>query len=170
MVEAIKAMLMNQYEAAFCTLNRCIDRCPDGAWDEPVVNHAFCETVFHTLFYADFYLGNDEASFREQAFHRDRPEFFRDYEEFEDRAPVLVYDRQAVKAYLAHCRGKASEVIAAATAEDFSAPCGFPRRNFSRAELHVYNIRHIQHHAAQLTMRLRIDSGEDVAWIGSGWT
>jgi hypothetical protein len=44
-----------------------------------------------------------------------------------------------------------------------------PRRHLPRAELHVYNIRHIQHHSAQLIMRLRLDCDVDVPWISSGW-
>jgi hypothetical protein len=39
----------------------------------------------------------------------------------------------------------------------------------SRAELYVYNLRHIQHHAAQLSLRLRLDHGVNIAWVGSGW-
>jgi hypothetical protein len=68
-----------------------------------------------------------------------------------------------------HCRKKASAVIASETSDTLSAPCGFERRGFSRAELHVYNIRHIQHHAAQLSLRLRLDAKQDIPWIGSGW-
>jgi len=44
----------------------------------------------------------------------------------------------------------------------------FTGRNSPRAELHVYNIRRIQHHAAQLNLRLRLDTNVDIPWIGSG--
>jgi hypothetical protein len=43
------------------------------------------------------------------------------------------------------------------------------RPSLSRAELHIYNIRHIQHHAGQLSLRLRLETGEGVDWVGSGW-
>jgi hypothetical protein len=125
--------------------------------------------AFHTLFYADYYLGPDDASFRLQPFHRDHSDFFRDYEEFEDRPQVLLYDKRAVNIYLDHCRRKAADVIATETADSLAAACGFARRNMSRAELYVYNIRHIQHHAAQLSLRLRLDFGESIPWVGSGW-
>jgi hypothetical protein len=169
MLDTFKDLTVKQLEAALCTLNVCIDRCPDSVWDGRVGNLLFCQVVFHTLFYADYYLGRDEESFRGQAFHRDHPRFFGDYEEFEDRAPRLRYDRASVRAYLDHCRRKVSEVIAAETAQTLSAPSGFARRTFSRAELHVYNIRHIQHHAAQLSLRLRIEANESIPWVGSGW-
>jgi len=38
----------------------------------------------------------------------------------------------------------------------------------SRAELHIYNIRHIQHYAAQLSLRLRLDTEVDIPWVSHG--
>ncbi len=169
MLDTVKELLGHQFEAAFCSLHICIERCPDPAWDSPVGNHPFCRLVFHTLFFADYYLGPNEESFKQQPFHRDNEPFFRDYEELEDREPKLLYDKEPIKTYLRHCRDKASQVIAAETADTLIAQCGFERRLFSRAELHVYSIRHIQHHAAQLSLRLRIDGNEGVPWVGSGW-
>jgi hypothetical protein len=169
MLDTVKELIANQFEAVFCTLNVCIDRCPEISWEVSVANHRFCQVAFHTLFYADFYLGPDEESFRRQPFHRDHADFFRGYEEFEDHAPTLLYDKPSIQTYLEHCRQKASETIALETAESLTAPACFARRCFSRAELHVYNIRHVQHHAAQLSLRLRLDSQQDIPWIGSGW-
>jgi hypothetical protein len=169
MLQTIKQLLTNQFEAALCTLELCIDRCPDAAWDGRVGSLLFCQVAFHTLFYTDFYLEADEESFRQQPFHLANGAFFRDYEELEDRAPVLRYEKAAVKSYLNHCRNKAADVISAETTSSLEAPSGFPRRNMSRAELFVYNLRHVQHHAAQLSLRLRLDHGENIPWVGSGW-
>ncbi len=169
MVETLKELLSRQFEAALGTLNKCIEQCPASAWDAPVASLAFCQAVFHALFYADCYLGQDTESLKRQAFHRDNPGFFRDYEEMEDRKPQLLYDKEAIFTYMAFCRGKALEVIAAETADTLSARCGFDWLPFSRAELHVYNIRHIQHHAAQLLLRLRLIAVPDVPWVRSGW-
>lgn len=169
MLDTFKGLIVNQFEAAFCTLQTCIDRCPDSAWDAPVANLKFCQVAFHTLFFTDFYLGPNADALRLQPFHRDHERFFRDYEELEDRPQVLLYDKPSIKTYLEHCRKKAADVIAAETAESLAGPSGFERRMFSRAELHVYNIRHIQHHAAQLSLRLRLGFQQDIPWIGSGW-
>jgi hypothetical protein len=166
----LKTLLANQYEASLCTLNFCVDRCPESSWNAKVANLLFCQAVFHTLIFADYYLGDgDKKAFREQPFHRENREFFADYEEFEDRVQVMCYTKDGIRKYLNHCREKATRKIASETAESLSAPCGFPRRTFSRAELHVYNIRHIQHHAAQLGLRLRLDHAVDIPWVGTGW-
>lgn len=92
-----------------------------------------------------------------------------DYEEFEDRDPVGHYDKPSIQTYLRHCRAKAAEAVAAETEQSLVGHCGFPRRTLTRAELHVYNIRHLQHHAAQLSLRLRLDAGINIPWFGTGW-
>jgi uncharacterized damage-inducible protein DinB len=125
--------------------------------------------VFHTLIFTDLYLGHDdEESFRRQPFHVRNENIFGDYEEFQDRAPVRLYDKASILAYLEYCRNKVTEVLEAETADTLSAPAE-SRRSLSRAELHIYNIRHIQHHAGQLSLRLRVETGEGVDWVGSGW-
>ncbi|TWT45413.1 DinB superfamily protein [Phycisphaerae bacterium RAS1] len=170
MSDPLKTLLAGQFNAALSTLNLCIERCPEAAWNAPVANLKFCQVALHTLIFADLYLGrDDELAFRRQPFHLAHADFFRDYEELEDRPQQLLYDRPTIQLYVRHCRSKLAEVIAAETAESLAAPCGLPRRTFSRAELYVYNTRHIQHHAAQLSLRLRLDFGVDIPWVSLGW-
>jgi hypothetical protein len=170
MIETVKRLLTNQFEASLSTIGHCVARCPDDVWNARVAKYPFCQVAFHTLFYADFYLGADAESLRQQPFHRANPTLFGDYEQLEDREPESLYERPAIMTYLAFCRQKATDTIAAETDETMEAPAKFARRKFSRAELHVYNIRHIQHHAAQMILRLRLDSDVDIPWIGADWT
>jgi hypothetical protein len=167
--DEFQRLIGHQYEATLCTLSLCIERCPEAGWHAPVVNLTFCQAAFHTLFFTDYYLEPDERGFRDQPFHREHAEFFRDYEELLPRKPVHRYDRPDVARYLTFCREKAARVVASETEESLTAVCGFPPRTCSRAELHLYNIRHVQHHAAQLSLRLRLDAGTDIPWVGSGW-
>src|SRR4051794_41010123 len=91
MSDVLKDLIAHQYEAALCTLNFCIARCPDDRWNERVANLKFCQAVFHTVFFADYYLqpADDREALKRQAFHLENKEVFRDYEELEDRAQVL---------------------------------------------------------------------------------
>lgn len=171
MLDVLKGLLANQFDAALWTLSTCIDRCPDAAWTSKIAAYEFSQVAFHTLIYADFYLGDgDDEALRRQRFHADNEGCFGDYEEFEDRVPVMLYDRPFIQNYLAHCKTKASEVIAAETTESLAAKSPFSWLPFSRAEVHVYNTRHIQHHAAQLILRLRRDYQQDIPWFKSGWS
>ena len=170
MLETYKQSIANQLDAALCMLDLCVERCPDAMWNGRVGNLAFCQVAFHTLFFTDFYLGGpDEESFRNQPFHVANRHIFRDYEELEDRVQVLLYDKPGIKAYCGHCRNKASQVIAAETEDSLQAPVWIRAKGVLRAELYVVNIRHIQHHAAQLSLRLRLDAKESIPWVASGW-
>jgi hypothetical protein len=82
---------------------------------------------------------------------------------------VLLYEKAFVLSYLGHIRRKARETISEETAEVLAGPSGFHWRECSRAELHVYNIRHVQHHAAQLSLRLRLDAGVEIPWVSHAW-
>jgi len=169
MLDLFKDLIARQYEAALCMLAACVERCPDDRWNEPVANLKFCQAVFHALFYTDVYLGRTYDSLREQPFHREHAAVFADYEEREDRPPQRLYDKAFITAYLQHCRAKAARVIAEETAEVLESRPGFDWLPCPRAEVHLYNIRHVQHHAAQLSLRLRLDTGDGVPWVRSGW-
>jgi hypothetical protein len=171
MLEILAELVAHQYEASLCTLHLAVIRCPDACWNERVANWPFCQAAFHTVFFADLYLQPNEEFevFRLQPFHVEHAAFFRDYEELEERAPVLRYEKPFVLKYLQHVRHKAQEVIARESADVLAGPSGFSWRDCSRAELHVYNIRHIQHHAAQLGLRLRLDADVDIPWVGHAW-
>jgi hypothetical protein len=169
MLDVFKQLIANQFEGVLCMLAACVQRCPDDRWNEPVANLKFCQAVFHALFYTDVYLGRNYASLRDQPFHREHAAVFGDYEEREDRPPQALYDKPFITAYLQHCRAKAARVIADETAESLARRPGFDWLPFSRAEVHVYNIRHVHHHAAQLSLRLRLDTGDGIPWVGSGW-
>lgn len=169
MLEVYKTLITNQFAAAFCTLNACVDRCPEALWNHPVGTYPVSLVTFHSLFFADFYLEADETSFRDQPFHQIHASVFADYEQLANREPVTQYERSFIKAYLDHCRQKAINVIASETEASLKGPSGFARRTMSRAELHVYNMRHVQHHAAQISLRLRVDADVNIPWVGSGW-
>ncbi|HEY1012434.1 MAG TPA: DinB family protein [Herpetosiphonaceae bacterium] len=169
MLDTYRQLVVNQYEAVLAGLNFCVDRCPEALWEAPVDGQPLCQIVFHALFYADVYLGFGSDGLRDQPFHHDHAASFADYEELEYRAPVLRYDRAFIKAYLAHCRAKAAATLAAETEAVLAGPSGFEGKNFARAELHVYNIRHLQDHMAQLNGFLVAQTGAEIPWFGSGW-
>ncbi len=168
MLDLFQSLLISQYEAAFETLRHCIDQCPDAQWNGPLANHTFNESAFHALFFADVYLGQNLDALKTQEFHREHASVFGDYEELESREPVNTYPKPFVSAYLEHCRQLARQVLRRETAESLRAKADFPWHKFSRGELHVYNIRHLQHHAAQLIMRLRLDTNVDIPWVKCG--
>jgi uncharacterized damage-inducible protein DinB len=165
----LQQLLISQFEASLSMLAHCIVRCPAECWQATVVRYPFSQVVFHTLFYADFYLGQSPEGFESQPFHLENKALFGDYEQLQDREPIEEYERADLERYLGFVRAKAITTIQSETEHDLAADTVFPRRRGSRAEAHVYNVRHIQHHVGQLTMRLRLNGLGDLPWVGHGW-
>lgn len=171
MLETLKELISHQFEASLSTLNLAIARCPESGWHAPVAKWKYCQAAFHAVFFADVYLqpSDNVAAIKAQPFHLEHKAEFRDYEEMEDRPQVLLYEKAFVLNYLQFARRKAQETITRETAEALAGPSGFKWRKCSRAELHIYNIRHIQHHAAQLSLRLSLDSDIVIPWVSHAW-
>jgi hypothetical protein len=171
MHDTLVELLTHQYEASLSILNLAVARCPQSSWNKRVAAWRFCQAAFHVAFFADVYLqpSDDVDALKRQPFHIEHKTAFGDYEELQDREQAMLYEKPFVLDYLQFVRRKAQETIARESAETLAGPSGFRRRKCSRAELHVYNIRHIQHHAAQLILRLRLDANVDVPWVGHAW-
>ena len=162
-------IIMNQMEAALCTLAQCFTNCPESEWDESHGDYPFSQVVFHALFFTDYYLERDESAFKNQIFHRENKAFFKDYEELEYRQPQNLYERQKCGEYLKFCVNKCKTTLKLDNQETLEGPSGFSSKPFCRAELYVHLIRHIQHHAAQLGLRIQKITGTELKWIRSGW-
>ena len=158
MIDNVRQMLTGQFEAALAMLNDCLQLCPSEHWDGPIAKYSFWQVAYHTLCFVDLYLSRDPANFQNPFGWRD----------MEDELAIRRLAREELLSYVQHCRSQAIETFAAETAESLAGPCGFPRREFSRGELHLYNLRHIQHHTGQLSAYLR-RLGKEPRWIGSRW-
>ena len=167
MLELYKQIVIGQFEAALAMLNQCIAACPEEHWEGKIANGTFRWVAYHTLFFVDVYLSPSEKAFQLRDLHE------RGGNELgEDATPGL--SKQETLAYIPICRQKMLDALAAETAETLAGPSGFPYRKFPRAELHIYNIRHIQHHTGQLSAFLRrvdtnLSNPRALPWIGTGW-
>lgn len=168
MIEYVRAILASQFEASLAMLDRCVRRCPEPHWDGRIAKYPFWEIAYHTLCFVDLYLSPGEAEFQPRDIH---PGAWRDI--FEE-TPTRRFGQRELTDYAAICRQKAIEVIAAETPESLRRPSGFSWLPITRGELHIYNIRHIQHHSGQLGAYLRRvepawqDPGE-LRWVKTGW-
>ena len=74
------------------------------------------------------------------------------------------YTRAEVLEYLEFCRKEGQAKLAAL---DFAGSSGFDWLPFSKLELQMYLIRHLQHHTGELGARLS-SRGIDIGWVGGG--
>lgn len=162
MIELLRKMLAGQFEASLCMMNDCVRKCPLEHWDGKIARYAFWHVAYHTLCFVDLYLSPDEASFQFRDIHP------QGWSELNEEFPSRSFDKQEISEYLVTCRQKAVETLASESRESLERPSGFPWLPFSRAELHLYNIRHVQHHTGQLSAFLRkVDQAPK--WVKTGW-
>jgi hypothetical protein len=74
-----------------------------------------------------------------------------------------TYTRAELLGYLETCRHRYQATIAALTTEEAYRLCRFPWGELAFGELLLYTLRHVQEHAAQLSLFLGQQAGEPTA-------
>ena len=135
--------------------------CPDELWNDRSQQPEFWYLVYHTLFFLDLYLSGTSEGFSPPAPYN--------LDEMDPRGlvPERVYTKEELQAYLRHGREKCRAVIEALTDERASERCRFPWGEMSFAALLLDNMRHVQHHAAQLNLILRQQTDSAPGWVAS---
>ena len=151
--------LWGQFGAAIDMLEKAIRACPDALWSDRSRRPEFWYLVYHTLFFLDYYLS-------------DAPEGFAPPAPFTlaelDPAGVLperVYAKAEMLAYLEHGRRKCRATLDALTDAGAAERLRFSSIEGTVEEKHLYNMRHVQHHAAQLYLILRQQIDSTPGWV-----
>lgn len=155
----LQAILKSQYHAALATLRQPIERCPDELWTADGHANPVWRIAYHTLFFTHFYLQKNHESFT--PWEHDRADAHRLGE-----ATPPAYTRAQVLDYWQFCNAMVDPAVDALDLA--AADCGFPWYPMGKLEHQLVNIRHIQHHAAQLADRVRMACGADFDWVGKG--
>ena len=162
-------MLWHQFAAAIDAFSNALRECPDELWrsmlweDQPdqwVASgfSSFWYLCYHTLFWLDLYLTGAEEGFSP-------PEPFDLVEMDEGEALPRTYTRNELQNYLEYCRQKCQQTIGTLSSTQARRICRFPWGDLPFAELQLYNLRHVQEHAAQLHMFLGQQAGKSSKWV-----
>jgi hypothetical protein len=158
-------IIWHQFGAAIDMLDNAIQACPDDLWqarlypDDPPEFGEFWYITYHTLFWLDFYLSESAVGFAPPA-----PFTLSEFEA--GLLPERVYSKEELWNYLKYGRSKCQSRIDSMS--DFMAPQQV-RPNWrieSVGELLIYNLRHVQEHAAQLNLFLGQQTGSAPGWVG----
>ena len=168
MTQYLRNLLAGQFDASLCMLNECIASCPAEHWEGMIASLTFRQVAYHTLFFVDLYLSPGERAFELRELHQRGGDEREPY-------PGKGLEKRETLAYLSICRDKMTATLAGETEQSLQGPCGFSwRKDVTRGELHVYNIRHVQHHTGQLSAFLRrvepsLRDYKLLRWVGTGW-
>jgi hypothetical protein len=162
MIDFWRFAIRRQFHAAIDMLGNAIEACPDSVWPGQG-RGAFWLLAFHVIFFLDLYLS-------EEGEDRFRPPPPFGLTELADEVvpPERAYRKDELLSYLEHCRKKLDAVMAGMTETWVADSCPFAYRAMSNGELLLYNMRHVQHHAAQLNMLLRQAAVLPPDWVSKG--
>jgi hypothetical protein len=153
---SIKDAIWSQVGASIDMLENAITMCPDEHWDTAL---DFWYTSYHCIFWTDYYLTSEPGTFQ--------PPTPFTFSEFDPSGikPDRTYNKTELLVYLQHCRQKANQLISGLTIEKLNNRWVNDYKNFSLLEILFYNVRHIQHHTAQLNLLLRQTMNNAPHWV-----
>ena len=155
--------LWRQFGAAIDTLENALVACPASLWTRPLwrtpppsqfppLFAEFWYVSFHALVWLDLYLsGVPEVEFAPPA------PFAQGELDSLEALPERPYTKEELLAYLASVRQKCHAALVALTDEQARRPVEYAwseGQPISYLELQLYNMRHVQEHAAQLSLFL----------------
>lgn len=167
-------MLWKQFGAAIDMLDNALMACPDALWRQnvwhdpsvPSQRTEFWYVTYHTLFWLDLYLFGSEEGFAP-------PPRFTLVEQDDAAGPLpnQPYSRDELRAYLMSLRQKCRSIVETMTDERARQPIDFSwisdEEAVSYFELQLYSMRHVQEHAAQLSLLLGQHGipGDQIDWV-----
>jgi len=160
MDSSLKITLWHQFGASIDMLENALTFCPDELWDTPA---KFWYIGYHTLFFLDFYLSDETPM--ENDFLPPAPFTL---SEFGTGMPERVYDKTELLTYLRFGREKLRGLLTRLTAEEILTKRFVSEyKDYSILEILIYNMRHVQHHTAQLNLLLRQEVKDAPDWVSA---
>jgi len=164
MLDILKKSLWKNFGASIDMLKNAIILWPEEYWN---TNKKFFYNAYHCLVFLDYYLTIPPKNYSTMLPFTltdpgDIPE-----DAIDDVVPNKIYSKKELLDYLQSCREKCHKVIAALTEKKlkerwidesenmYLALASSDAKNYSVLEILFYNMRHVQHHAAQLNLHLR---------------
>ena len=153
----MRASLWKQFGASIDMLENAITLCTDELWDN---DKKFWYFSYHSLFWLDYFLTLEPNSFTPPS-----PFTLSEFDPI-GALPDRVYSKSELLSYLQYNRQKCHDLIASMTDEVANSRWINEHKDYSVFEITLYNMRHIQHHTAQLNVLLRQGINNAPNWVG----
>jgi hypothetical protein len=163
-----KTIIWDQFGAAIDMLEAALQACPDKLWPERLylersIQPDFAEfwyLGYHALFWLDFYLSASAEGFTPPA-----PFTLSEFEA--GQLPERVYTKDELHTYLEFGRNKLRTRLGTLADDMLTEPIqirpDWP--DMTLGGLLLYNMRHVQEHAAQLSLFLGQQVGSAPGWV-----
>ena len=165
MENSIKEILWNQLGASIDMLIHVVEFCPDGYFQ---TNKRFYYIAFHSTIFLDYYLTVPPSEFSPLLSFSEKASKDKPLEAIDDLIPDRIYSKQELVPYLYKSREKCKNLIFSPTGEKlkgrFTEGEDPTDMDYPVLEILLYNMRHTQHHTAQLNLLIRQDLAKHMEW------
>ena len=158
----LQEIIQNQFYTSLEMLKQAIVSCPDALWEEKSYQNRFWHIAYHALFFTHLYLQPTESDFIPWEKHRENQQYFGNANE-RPHPNAPAYTKSEILDYLVICQQQVTQQLPLLNLEGES---GFSWISFSKMELQLYNIRHIQLHTGELCERLGAHGKIEIRWVG----
>jgi hypothetical protein len=170
MLTIVKQSLWKHFGASIDMLGNAIESWPDNNWN---ANKRFFYIAYHSLVFLDYYLTIPPKDFISVLPYTLTAADKIPRDSVDDVVPDRIYSKMELLDYLRSCREKCRQVIASLTMDKLNERwiegsgamnldlSGADALHYSVLDILIYNMKHVQHHAAQLNLLLR--QSEDAA-------
>ena len=165
-MEILRQNLWSQFGAAIDMLENVIELCTDDFLQS---HQKFFYITFHILIFLDYYLTIPPKGFVPFLSFTEVPKDEIPANAIDDLLPDRFYTKSELITYLKLSRVKCKNLIKRLEKEPglrFIEELEVGAMDYSAIEILFYNMRHVQHHTAQLNMLLRTEMNHSVKWIG----
>ncbi len=158
-----RTALESQLFATIDTLENAIRACPPRLWAEATtpIERRFWYLAYHTIFWLDRYFTLTPQE------HMPPAPYTMSELDPNGAYPKMPYSPQQLLEYLDYDRAKCRALFAALDDAAILEPSRH-RPELSVFEFTMYQLRHNQHHAAQLNLMLRQGGVEPPRWVARG--
>ncbi len=165
--QKITELIVSQYKAALQMLRRVIEQTPEAEWNTAAYKNPNWQLAYHIVWGVKFYLAPNAESYAPWPNALEGAESLGGSEDWENsEVPVEgFHTREELLGFIEELENQLPKAVAALP---FEGESGFEWYPYSRLELHINSIRHIQHHTAQLIERLKIQGISGFPWAADG--
>jgi hypothetical protein len=153
--------IISQYRASLKMLIDVIDKCPETLWNNAAFENPYWRIVYHTLFYTALYLSEATDTFVPWEKHILNYNYLGKVTQH--NSPIVIeriYNKDETISYAESIYKDCENSVINMKGKE----SGFEWLPMNRLEIHIYNIRHLQHHIGQLTERLHQSGIRGINW------
>lgn len=161
----ITEVLASQYKASLGMLRQTLEKVPEDQWNTDEYNNPNWQIAYHVLWATKLYLGTNTESYVPFDNAIEGAESLggsQDWENPDENVKVEgFHTKDELLTFIDYIERNLQQSIVALQLDGKS---GFEWYPYSRLELHINNVRHIQHHTAQIIERLKAKGITGFPW------